>query len=140
MSVCVVQTIFGLEIGPLSKGHHERVTGKDHDSKLMNGNQPQHYIVYFEKINIHNQVHWTQIVTHIYIYIYMFVCLLEVLNNKGISSSLSDSKLKPQQSSDKSWTPAEESEGLSTAVKQATASLHHHLESIMYPGCRLFHM
>jgi len=58
-----------------------------------------------------------QIVTHI------FVCLMEVLNNNGISSSLSDSKLRPQHSSDKSWTPAEQSKGLSTAVKHATASL-----------------
>jgi len=70
----------------------------------------------------------------------------------GISSSPSDSKLRPQQRSDKLWTPAEQSKGLSTAVKPATASLQRlslgmynnfqpqlNLESILYPGCRLFH-
>jgi len=46
----------------------------------------------------------------------------ECSKDNGISSSLFDSILRQQQSSDKSLTPAEQSEGLSTSVKQVTVS------------------
>jgi len=56
--VCVVNKIYGLDVGPLSPGlvHHKRVIGNDHDGQIYNGNLTHHYMVYNKKICINNQI------------------------------------------------------------------------------------